>query len=244
VSNKEAYAAAYMGRLQDAKISTQRAVEQALQVAQPERAGLWLAGAALREAFFGNALQAREKSIAALQHSNNREVEFGAALALAISGDDVRARAFADDLERRFPEDTIVRGSYSPVLRARIALNQGNAPLAIETLQGSVPYDLGSSRLLFGALYPPYMRGEALLAAKRGDEAAVQFQKVLDHRGIVVSDPIGALAHLQMGRAFALSGSKSSAEAAYKDFFRLWKDADHDLPLLKEAKVEYAKLLQ
>jgi hypothetical protein len=170
--------------------------------------------------FFGNALQAREKSIAALQHSNNREVEFGAALALAISGDDVRARAFADDLERRFPEDTIVRGSYLPVLRAHIALNQGNAPLAIGGLQGSVPYDLGASRLLFGALYPAYMRGEALLTAKRGDEAAVQFQKVLDHRGIVVSDPIGTLAHLQIGRAFALSGNKSRAEAALPGF--LW----------------------
>jgi DNA-binding winged helix-turn-helix (wHTH) protein/tetratricopeptide (TPR) repeat protein len=244
ISNKEAYAAAYDGRLHDARISTQRAVEEALQVAQPERAGLWLAGAALREAFFGNPVQAREKSIAALQHSNNREVEFGAALTLAIAGDSTRARAFADDLERRFPEDTVVLGSYLPVLRARIALNQGNAPLAIEALQASVPYDLGASRLLFGALYPVYTRGEALLAAKRGGEAVIEFQKVLNHRGIVVSDPIGALAHLQIGRAFALSGERSKAEAAYQDFFRLWKDADPDLPVLKEAKVEYAKLQQ
>jgi eukaryotic-like serine/threonine-protein kinase len=121
-------------------------------------------------------------------------------------------------------------------------LNQGDTSKAMEALQVSVPYDLGVSRLLFGALYPVYVRGEALLAAHQGAEAAVEFQKILDHRGIVGSDPIGALASLQIGRAFALSGDKTKAKAAYQDFLNLWKDADPNIPVLKQAKVEYARL--
>jgi eukaryotic-like serine/threonine-protein kinase len=242
ISNKEAYALAYTGHLREARSLSQRAVEQAVQLAQPERAGLWNAGAALREALFGDVVRARERSASAIQHSNNREVEYGAALALAISGDSPRAGALTDDLEKRFPEDTVVRGSYLPVLRARIALNQGNALNAIEALEASAPYDLGVSRLLFGALYPVYVRGEARLAARQGAEAAVEFQKILDHRGIVGSDPIGALAHLQMGRALALSGDKAKAKAAYQDFLSLWKDGDPDIPVLKQAKLEYAEL--
>ena len=169
-------------------------------------------------------------------------MEFGAALALAISGDAGRAQALADDLERRFPEDTIVRFSYLPVFRARLALNQGNAAKAIELLQVAVPYELGASRFLFGALYPIYVRGEAHLAAHQGAEAAIEFQKILDHRGVVGSDPIGALAHLQLGRAFALAGDKTKAKTAYQDFFTLWKDADPDVPILKQARAEYVTL--
>ena len=127
ISNKEAYALAYSGQLQKARVLSQRAVDQAGQEAQPERAGLWHAGAALREAFFGNAPQARKSATAALEQSDNREVEFGAALALAISGDVGHAQALAEDAERRFPEDTVVRFGYLPVLRARIALNRGEA---------------------------------------------------------------------------------------------------------------------
>ena len=242
ISNKEAYVLAYTGHLREARSVSQRAVDQALRIAQPERAGLWHAGAALREAFYGNAPQAKERSASALEHSNNREVQYGAALALAISGDSSRARALADDLERRFPEDTVVRGSYLPVLRARIALNEGDASKAIEVLQVSAPYDLGVSRLLFGALYPVYLRGEARLAAQQGSAAAIEFKKILAHRGIVGSDPIGALAHLQMGRALVLSGNRARAKAAYEDFLNLWKDADPDIPVLKQAKAEYAQL--
>ena len=242
ISNKEAFALAYTGHLQKANMLTQRAADQAMQVAQPERASLWQAGGALREAFFGDAPQARAGATITLQHANNREIEYGAALALVISGDSSRAQELADDLERRFPEDTVVRGSYVPVLRARIALNQGEPSKAIEILQVSAPYDLGVSRLLFGALYPVYVRGESLLAAHRGAEAAVEFQKILDHRGIVGSDPIGALAHLQIGRAFVLAGDKTRARIAYEDFLALWSDADPDIPILKQAKAEYAKL--
>jgi eukaryotic-like serine/threonine-protein kinase len=242
ISNKEAYALAYAGHLNKARASSQRATDQAMQEAQPERAGLWQAGESLREAFFGNASQARKKAIAALKLSKNREVEFGAALALALSGEDGRVQQLVDDLERRFPEDTVVRFSYLPVLRAQVFLLRGDAPKAIELLQAAVPYELGASRLLFGALYPIYERGEADLAAHRGPEAAIEFQKILDHRGVVGSDPVGALAHLQLGRAQALSGDKVKAKAQYQDFLTLWKDADRDIPIFKQAKAEYAEL--
>jgi eukaryotic-like serine/threonine-protein kinase len=241
-SNKEAFAAAYAGRLQTATILTQRAVDQATQEGQPERAGLWEAGESLREAFFGNTTKATKSAMTALERSHNREVVFGAALALAISGNSARAETLATDLEKRFPEDTIVRFSYLPVVRARILLNRGEASKAIEQLQVSAPYELGAPRLLFGALYPIYVRGEAYLAARQGAEAAIELQKILDHRGVVGSDPIGALAHLQLARAAAFTADKAKAKAAYEDFFLLWKDADPDIPVLKQARAEYLKL--
>jgi DNA-binding winged helix-turn-helix (wHTH) protein/tetratricopeptide (TPR) repeat protein len=242
VSNKEAFAAAYSGQLRTATVLTQRAIDQAAQEGQPERAGLWEAGESLREAFFGNATKATKSAMAALERSHNREVVFGAALALAMSGDSARAQALATDLEKSFPEDTIARFSYLPVVRARILLNHGEASKAIEQLQVSAPYDLGAPRFLFGALYPIYMRGEAYLAARQGAEAAVEFQKILEHRGVVGSDPIGALTHLQLARSATLKGDKAKARTAYEDFFLLWKDADPDIPVLKQARTEYLKL--
>jgi tetratricopeptide (TPR) repeat protein len=184
--------------------------------------------------------------MAALELSKDREVEYGAAFALARSGDFSQAQALANDLERQFPEDTSIRFSYLPTLHARFALNHGDSSKAIELLQVAIPHELGAPRssihALFGALYPAYVRGEAYLAENRGAEAVAEFQKILDHRGIVVSDPIGALAHLQLGRAFALSGDKAKAKTAYQDFLALWKDADPDIPILQQAKSEYAKL--
>jgi DNA-binding winged helix-turn-helix (wHTH) protein len=233
---------AYAGQLQKARVSSRRAVDQARLEGQPERAGMWEAGASLREALFGEAPQARQRAKAALDHSNNREVQFGTALAFAISGDAGRAQVLADDLEKRFSEDTVVCFGYLPVIRARLALNQGNPAKALKLLQTAAPYELGASRLLFGALYPIYMRGEALLAAHEGAEAAIQFQRILDHRGVVGSDPIGALAHLQLGRAFILAGDQAKARAAYDDFFNLWKEADPDVPILKRARTEYLTL--
>ena len=178
--------------------------------------------------------------------SRDRETEYGAALSLALSGDSSRAQKLADDLEARFPEDTAVRFSYLPVLRARLALNRGDAAKAIDLLQAATPYELGAPRsavhALYGALYPIYVRGEAYLAEGRGSEAAAEFQRILNHRGIVVSDPIGALAHLQLGRAYALSGQATGAKSAYEDFLALWKDADPNIPILKQANAEYAKL--
>ena len=242
VSNKEAFVLAYSGHLQKARAVTRRAVDQATQESQPGTAAEWEAAGSLREAFFGNATEARKRAMAALELSNEREVVYGAALALALSGDSSNARSLGDDLERRFPEDTVVHFAYLPVLRARIALNQGDPSRAAELLEVAVPYELGAARESFGALYPIYMRGEAHLAAHQGAEAAIQFQRILDHRGVVGSDPVGALAHLQLGRAFALAGDKAKARAAYDDFFSLWKDADSDVPILKRAKSEYLTL--
>jgi predicted Zn-dependent protease len=184
--------------------------------------------------------------MATLQLSHDREVEYGTAFALALSGDSSPSQTLANDLEKRFPEDTSVTFSYLPALRALLALNHGQPSDAIEALRIAVPYELGTPRChvqgFFGALYPVYVRGQAYLAAHKGAEAAVEFQKILDHRGTVISDPIGALARLQLGRAYALSGDTAKARAAYQDFLTLWKDADPGLPVLTQAKTEYAKL--
>jgi tetratricopeptide (TPR) repeat protein len=184
--------------------------------------------------------------MAALELSKGREVEYGTAFALALSGDSSRSQTLANDLESRFPEDTSVRFSYLPALRALLALNHSDPAKAIELLQIAVPYELGEPRPsiqgLFGTFYPIYVRGEAYLAARQGAEAAAEFQKILDHRGIVVSDPIGALARLQLGRALVLSGDMIKAKTAYQAFLDLWKEADPDIPILKEARAEYARL--
>jgi tetratricopeptide (TPR) repeat protein len=246
ISNREAFALAYSGHVQQARNMSRRAVDQAQQAAQRERAGLWEAGAAVREALFGNPSEAKKRATTALTLSKDREIAYGAAFALALSGDFARAQQLADDMARRFPEDTAVRFSYLPTLRARMALNHGDDSKAIELLQVAVPDELGAPRssihALFGALYPVYVRGEAYLAEHKAAEAASEFQKILNHRGIVVSDPIGPLARLQLGRAYVMLGDRSRAKSSYQDFLSLWKDADPDIPILKEAKAEYAKL--
>jgi len=223
-----------------------RAADLAQQAGQRESAALYETGAALREGLFGNALAAKRSALAALAISKDREVEFGAAFALAILGDSAHPQKLGDDLERRFGEDTSVRFAYLPELRALLALSHGEPAKAIELLRIAVPYELGTPRSgihgFFGALYPIYVRGEAYLVAHKGAEAAAEFQKILDHRGIVISDPIGALAHLQLGRALALSEDKTKAKAAYQDFLALWKEADPDIPILKQAQAEYAGL--
>jgi serine/threonine protein kinase/predicted Zn-dependent protease len=244
-SDHDAFVLAYGGHLQQARSTLRRAVDLALPVSR-EKAALYAIPEALWESFFGNAPGARRNALAALKISRELYVEYGAAFALAESGDFSQSQTLANDLERRFPEDTGVRFSYLPALRARLALNKGEPAKALDLLQGAIPYDLGMPRSAihgnFGALYTVYVRGEAYLAAHQGVEAAAEFQKILDHRGIVVSDPIGALAHLQLGRAFALAGDTTKAKAAYQDFLSLWKDADADIPILKHAQAEYARL--
>jgi hypothetical protein len=169
-------------------------------------------------------------------------VEYGVAFALAFVGDSVRSQALANDLETRFQADTAVTHSYLPVLRALLALNDHEPLNAIEQLQVAAPYELGSPQSsfygFFGAMYPVYVRGLAYLAAHRGADAAAEFQKILDHRGIVLSDPIGAVARVQLGRAFAASGEIQKATLAYQDFLTLWKDADREIPILKQANAE------
>lgn len=231
--------------MQKARRALGRAVDLALPVSR-DKAALYAISEALWESFFGNAPEARRSALAALKISRELYVEYGAAFALAESGDSSQSQTLAADLERRFPEDTGVRFSYLPSLRARLAVDKGEPAKAIELLQVAIPYELGMPRSAihgnFGALYPAYVRGEAYLAARQGAEAASEFQKIVDHRGIVVSDPIGALAHLQLGRAFVLSGDKTRAKAAYQGFLSLWNDADPDIPIFKQAQAEYARL--
>jgi tRNA A-37 threonylcarbamoyl transferase component Bud32/tetratricopeptide (TPR) repeat protein len=246
ISKHEAFVLAYSGRLQQARSMSRRAVDQARHAGERERAGMWETGAAVREAFFGNVSEAGKLGTAALELSKNREVQYGVAFAFALSRDTARAQTIANDLEKRFPEDTSIQFSYLPVLRALVALNRGDASDALELLQSAVPNELGAPRSSleggFGALYPIYVRGQVYLAAHKGPEAATEFQKILDHSGIVVGDPVGAVARLQLARAFMLSRDRAKAKAAYQAFLRFWSDADADIPILKQARAEYARL--
>jgi predicted Zn-dependent protease len=234
----EADTAAYSGRLAKARELSRRAVTSAERAEEKENAAGNEAEAALREALFGNAAKARQRAGAALELSTGRDVQFYAALALGFAGDAARAQALADDLAKRFPEDTIVQFNYLPTIHAQLALDRNEASKAIEALRAATPYELGQG----GGLYPVYVRGEAYLAAHKGSEAAAEFQKIFDQRGVVENEPIGALAHLGLARAYALQGDTAKARAAYNDFFALWKEADPDIPILVAAKAEYAKL--
>jgi DNA-binding winged helix-turn-helix (wHTH) protein/tetratricopeptide (TPR) repeat protein len=246
ISSREANVMAYSGHLQKARSLTARAAAQAFQAGQRERGGLWEAGAAVREALFDNRSESIGRAVAALKLSNDREVEYGAALAFALSGESNRAEQFANDLAKRFPEDTAVQFSYLPVIRAELALNRKDPAKAFEILEAAVPNELGVPRssihALFGALYPLYVRGQAYLMAGQGTRASAEFQKILDHSGIVGNDPIGAVARLQLARAYALSGDRDKSSSAYLDFLSLWKNADPEIPILKQAKAEFADL--
>jgi len=172
-------------------------------------------------------------------------VRYGAALALAMAGDAARAQALAEDLAKRFPEDTLVQFNYLPTLHAQVALSRNNASKAIEALQAAAPYELGdpTEAFTFLSLYPVYVRAEAYLAGhQETGAAAAEFQKILDHGGVVFNEPIGALAHLGLARASALAGDNVKSRMVYQDFLTLWKDADPDIPILKRAREEYAKL--
>ena len=245
VSDLAVFGQAFSGRLQRARDLLQRAANLARDSGDPERATLYLTGAALWEAFFGNMQTARQDAAAVLKSSESRDVEYGAALALALSGDSDEPEKLAKDLETRFPEDTSVRTNYLPGIRAALTLATQPSK-AIELLQAAAPYELGVpgswNTGTFGVLYPVYVRGLAYMAAHQGAEAATEFQKIVDHRSAIALDPVGALAHLQLGRAFVLSGDKTKAKTAYQDFLTLWKDADPDIPILQRAKTEYAKL--
>jgi tetratricopeptide (TPR) repeat protein len=199
------------------------------------------------EAVYGNGPEAKKTAMAALKVSPGRDVEYMAALALALSGGSSQSEARARDLEKRFPEDTFAKFTYVPVLRALAELERGNPTDSVERLQVALRYELAANGLNFnhwylGGLHSAYVRGEALIAAHQYTEAVAEFQKVLNHRGIVFLNPIGALAHLQLGRVYDLSADKTKAKAEYDAFLTLWKDADSDIPILKQANAEYAKL--
>jgi eukaryotic-like serine/threonine-protein kinase len=238
----EADTAAYFGHLDNARGFSRRAVDSSEHAEERETAARYSAQSALREALLGNATEARRLATEALERSAGRDVLYAAALALAYAGEEHRAQSLVDDLNKRFPEDTVAQFNYMPTLRAKLVVSHGNAAQAIEILRAAAPYELGSPTSYGLALYPVYSRGEAYLAVHHGVEAAAEFQKILDHRGIVVNEPIAALAHLQIGRAYAMQGDTAKAKAAYQDFLTLWKDADPDIPILIAAKAEYAKL--
>lgn len=241
----EADTAGYSGHLGKAEEFSRRAANSAERAGEKETSATYYAVSALRQALFGDAYKARQKAATAKRHSSGRDLDYAAALALAYAGDANHAQALADDLGKRFPEDTVVRCNYLPALRAKLALSRSNPQQALDVLEVAAPCELGLPSLSFynwPNLYPVYVRGEAYLAAHRGGEAAAEFHKILDHRGIVLNEPIGALAHLELGRAYALSGDTAKARAAYQDFLTLWKDADLDIPILEQAKAEYAKL--
>jgi serine/threonine protein kinase len=238
MSNAESSVLAYSGHLEESRRMSRRAVELANQIDHRETAAFYESQMATEEALFGNDPAARQRATAAVSLSKSRDVQYWAALALALTGDSSRSQALMDDLSRRFPEDTVVRFTYTPMLRSLLALNHNEPANSISLLQTVTRFESGT----VANLYPAYVRGEAYLAERQGREAAAEFQEILDHRGIVVSYPIGALAHLQLGRAYVVLGDIAKAKAAYKDFLALWKDADPDIPILKQAKTEYAKL--
>jgi eukaryotic-like serine/threonine-protein kinase len=234
---------AYYGHMRKARDFSRRAVESALRAGAKETAAAWQADEALRDAETGNWDQARQEAATVLTMSSGSGVRKLAALALARAGDTSRAGATAEGLEKSNPANTFLNYYWLPATGAAIELRHNDPSKAIERLQSAGAYELGYSQpFQFGTMYPTYVRGEAYLALHQGSQAAGEFQKILDHPGIVLNFPLGALAHLGVARAYALQGDTAKARAAYQDFLTLWKDADPDIPILKQAKAEYAKL--
>ncbi|HEX7796729.1 MAG TPA: protein kinase [Vicinamibacterales bacterium] len=246
MTHLEALTFARAGQLELAADSSRRAVDVAERAGHHEIAATYEAAAAAWNAFFGNMAAARQRAAAALRLSTGRDAQYSAALALALAGDLSQSQSLAADLGKRYPEDTSVQFSYLPTLRALVALNDGRPSEAIEQLQKARSYEFADPALsfvyFFGSLYPVYMRGEAYLAAHNGAAAVTEFQKILDHRGLVLSDPMGARARLELARAWVTAGDTAKARAAYADFLGLWKDADPDTPILQQAKAEDARL--
>ena len=237
----QARTAAYYGQLKRARELFLGATNSAQQSRRKELAALMEVEAAQAEALFGNTGAARQLAAAGLAISNGSDVEGVAALVLAIAGDTAGSESLIDDLAARFPKNTIVQFNYLPAARAQLALDRQDPSRAIQALQPAAPYELGDMEH-FNSGYPVYLRGQTYLAAHQGSEAAAEFQKILDHPGVVLNDPIGALARLGLARAYAARGNTGNAKAAYREFFTLWKNADPDIPVLQRAKAEFAAL--
>jgi len=232
---------AFYGHLGKAREFSRRAVELAEHAGSKETAALWQVNAALREAEFGNAGAAKQGVTAALNLAPGHDIKILAALTLARIGDGSRAKTLAGELAKSDPSSSVLTDYWLPVIQSAVQLSQHNPARAVSLLEVTAPYELGNPSP-FGNLYPIYVRGQAYLLAHNGPAAATEFRKVIDHPGIVLNYPTGALALVQLGRAEANSGNTEKARKAYQDFFALWKDADADIPILKEAKAEYAKL--
>jgi hypothetical protein len=246
---------AYAGHMGKARELTMRAVKSAIRADSKENGAIWQAISAQREAAYGNRAEARKIAGEALTLApTSQGVESESAFALALAGDTARAESLAQDLEKRFPLDTQAQSIWLPAIQAQLALDQKNPALALKALEAATNIELAQIVFInnISCLYPVYVRGEAYLSAGKGDAAAAAFQKILDHSGLVWNCWTGALANLGLARANALqSKTTQGADAdaarvralgAYKHFLTLWKDADPDLPILREAKAEYAKL--
>jgi hypothetical protein len=246
---------AYGGRLSKARELTRRSVESAIRADSKETGAVWQANAALEQAAYGKPLEARQSAAEALKLSPaSQGVEVEATLAFAMAGDIARAESLAKDLEKRFPLNTQIHSLWLPAIQAQLALDKKNPDIAIDALPPASPIEFAV--ISFGSnvscLYPKYVRGKAYLAAGQGSAAAAEFRQIIDHSGIVWNCWTGALAHLGLARANALQSrasqgadadvARARALTAYKDFLTLWKDADPELPILKQAKAEYAKL--
>jgi len=234
---------AYYGRLSKARTFSRKAVDSAVRSDSKEAAALWQVNAALREAELGQTAQAKQGVTDALALAPGRDVNVLAALALARIGETARANRLVMELAKTYPSNTMLKVYWLPTINAATELKEGHSSQALALLEGSAPYELGwPPPLQVGTLYPAYIRGQVYLREHDGAAAAAEFRKLLDHRGIVTNFVTGSLADLQIGRAYAMAGDTTMARAAYRDFLTLWKDADPDLPILKEAKAEYAKL--
>jgi serine/threonine protein kinase/Flp pilus assembly protein TadD len=229
---------AYHGRFQKAREFTRQAIESAKRSDAKETAAFYQARAGVREGLVGNSAQAHQDAVAALALSPGILVKSIAAQTLALAGDATQAQKLADDLNHNFPLDTLIQGYGLPIIHANIELHRGNPSKAIEFLDVTRPYELGGP----GIMIPVYIRGVAYLRTRNGPEAAREFQRMLDHRPMMSNTLICPITRLGLARARVLEGNTSSARSAYQDFFALWKDADPDIPILKEAKAEYEKL--
>jgi tetratricopeptide (TPR) repeat protein len=234
----EAGTDAYYGRLQKAREVNQRSIAALESAGKKESAAISLGRQSWAEAEVNDTAAARKDAAAALAIDSSYIVKTVAAVAFARAGDSARAEALAAEITKERPSDTIANVYVLPTIRAAVELDRNNPGKALEILQPVQPYDLSNVRGMLSA----YERGQAYLQLRQGNEAAAEFQKLLDHPGVVLNSVLGALAHLQLGRAYAVAGDAGKARAAYQDFFALWKDADPDIPILKQAKAEYAKL--
>jgi len=245
---QEALTAASQARLKEAARLSERAVLLSRQAGLRERAAQFEGARAVWSALFGLREEGQRNAASALALHQSRDADYGPAFALAILHQSAQTHELVADLEKRYPQDTSVQFSYLPALRALEALNQGDAAKALEMTQVATPYDLAVpgtafyAGSFFGAMYPVYVRGLAYSRLGRHREAATEFQKILDHPGIVLNDPIGPMARLQLARASFASGDRAKSAAAYKDLFALWKDADPDVPVVQQAKAEFARL--